>query len=75
MVLFGKTRRRRARKRRIAAIQAACDHEWKLIEIFKGEEYQASGHGELFYMGSPTVLKYKCRKCEKARFATFEQPT
>ena len=64
---FAKTRARRAQEQRVIAIQAFCDHEWRLIDAFKGDEYKTFWC-MMFRKATPTVFKYQCRKCEKLRF-------
>jgi hypothetical protein len=46
----------RAEERRIAAIQAACDHDWKLVDTHYGRALNR-------------FFTYECRKCGKVSSA------
>ena len=70
MKLFPKTRLRRVQRRRVATIQASCQHDWRPIELFEGDEYKTF-RAMMFRTGSPTVLRSQCQKCGKVRFQKF----
>ncbi len=60
---------RRAERRRVAELQAACDHDWQFIEIFEGKTY-LTFRAIMLPDGSSTVRKYQCRKCGKTKLET-----
>ena len=72
--LCARRRASRDEKRRIAALQAVCDHDWELIETLESEEY-ATFRAAMVPTGSAIVLKYRCRKCGKVRLGTFQDPS
>ena len=71
MKLFAKRRAREAQERRIAAIQAACDHEWELVEEVEGQDY-FTFRCAILPDGSSVGLKYACRKCDKVRWERID---
>jgi hypothetical protein len=50
--LFARWQAWRAERRRIAAIQAACDHDWKVVNTHYGQALNRN-------------FTYECRKCGK----------
>jgi hypothetical protein len=50
--LFERWQALRAEGRRLAAIQAACDHDWKVINTHYGQALNR-------------FITYECRKCGK----------
>ena len=56
MGLYERWKARGAEGRRIAALQAACDHDWKVIKAYYGQA--------LF-----RHIKRECRKCGKVGFS------
>ena len=55
MGLFVRLQAWRAEERRIAAVQAACDHDWKVVKTYYGQALFRN-------------IKYQCRKCGKVGF-------
>jgi hypothetical protein len=70
MRLLKKRRARKAKELRIAAIQAACDHDWKWVERVNGEGFHTF-RAMLIRDRSSTALKYQCQKCGKVEWKTF----
>ena len=71
MRLLAKRRARKLEERRIAAIQAACDHEWELVEEVEGQDY-FTFRGTILPDGSSVGLKYACRKCGKVKWERID---
>lgn len=71
MRLFGKRRARNAEERRVTAIQAACDHEWELVEEVEEQDY-GTFRTYIVPDGSSVGLKYVCRKCGKVRWERLD---
>jgi hypothetical protein len=67
MRLLAKRRARKAEEERIAAAQAACDHDWKRVEKVKGAVYYTF-RCMLLPDRSSTALKYQCQKCGKVEW-------
>ena len=71
MRLLEKRRTRKAEEERIAAAQAACDHDWKRVQKVRGAVYYTL---RCYMLRNPssTALKYECRKCSKVEWETIE---
>ena len=71
MKLFAIRWARKAEERRMAVIQAACNHDWELVEEVEGQDY-STFRGAILPDGSSVGLKYACRKCGKVRWERID---